>query len=352
MRLEEAFERIVVISLPFKDDRRRRLEANLVQTQIGNPAAIRWERGICGDWTPPPPWWGAGNGSWGCLMSHLRVAQDAAHDKVASYCVLEDDVVFHRQAPEMLKHFMTHLPADWGQAYLGGQFLHREPERINAWVVRPYNVNRTHAYALSGNIIPRYLQHIMNAPDYFELCEGDDGPPSYTHNNFHIDHQLGRAHEREEWNTYAPVWWIAGQAEGSSNVSGRHNPQFWWHWRDRGHSLPFFHLPLNPGKERRELGRRYLHVGHNLKGSSLIDMGLAKDLNDRELLTFLRMIAGEAIERWMLPGFEVPKCNPDLVARVHKLWEPGVLPLDEALMAAAIDYPFNGFCGGNPLPHF
>ena len=352
MKLEEAFERVIVINLPFRDRRRSRLEANLEISQIAKPAALTWERGVCGDLTPPPTWWGAGNGAWGCLMSHLRIAQDAAHDKVASYCVLEDDVVFHPRAAEMLEHFMKNLPADWGQAYLGGQFLHRQPERVNDWVVRPYNVNRTHAFALAKNTIPRYLQHIMNAPDYFELLKGDDGATSLTHNHFHIDHQLGRAHERQEWNTYAPIWWIAGQEDGPSTISGRVNPQLWWHWRDRGHGLPVFYLPQKPGNARRELGRRYLHAGYNLKGASLTDTTLTKKLDDNELLAWLTVLAEEAIERWKLPGFEVPKRNPDLVDRVRALWEPGVLPVEDSLMVAAADYPFNGLCGGSPLPHF
>lgn len=154
-------------------------------------------------------------------MSHLRIAQDAVHDKLASYCVLEDDVVFHPRAPEMFDPFMKELPPDWGQVYLGGQFLHREPEKLSPWVVRPYNVNRTHAFALSRETVPRFQQHIMNASDYFELRAGEEGTAAIDHNCFHIDHQLGRAHERREWNTYAPIWWLAGQHEGSSNVSGR-----------------------------------------------------------------------------------------------------------------------------------
>ena len=111
MKLEEAFERVVVINLPFKADRRRRLEDDLYRSQIADPNKLRWERAICGDWTPPPGWWGAGNGAWGCLMSHVRIAQDAIHDGVASYCVLEDDVVFHPRSADMLEGFMRELPA-------------------------------------------------------------------------------------------------------------------------------------------------------------------------------------------------------------------------------------------------
>lgn len=350
MKLEDAFERVVVINLPFKEERRCRLEEHLERNEIANPKALRWERAICGDWTPPPTWWGAGNGAWGCLMSHMRIAQDAVHDKVASYCVLEDDVVFHPHAPEMLGQFMKEVPSDWGQVYLGGQFLHREPEKISPWVMRPHNVNRTHAFALSKDTTPRYLQHILHAPDYFDMRADEQGASSLVHNCFHIDHQLGRAHERRDWNTYAPTWWIAGQEKGSSNISGRVNPQLWWHWRNRGHRLPFFFLPTNSGKTRREIAERYLHVGYNTKGQTLIDIGLGKKLTDDELVQWLQMIAGEAVERWRLPGFEVPKKHTGLPDRVRKLWKPGLLDAEEHLMAAVADYPFNGFFGGLSAP--
>lgn len=346
MRLDEAFERVVVINLPFKEDRKKRLLAHFAESGIADPKRVHWERAICGDWTPPPCWWGSGNGAWGCLMSHLRVGQDAVHDKVASYCVLEDDVVFCPDAPVMLEAFMREVPQDWGQVYLGGQFLHKEPERISPWVMRPFNVNRTHAFAVSAGTIPKFLQHIMHAPDYFNLRVDDQGTTALDHNGFHVDHQLGRAHERQDWNTYAPTWWLAGQDNGSSNISGRTNPRLWWNWRDRGLMLPFFFLPSGASAEQREVAREYLHVGFNAVGDTLVDTGLDKPLTDEELASWLFLIAGEAMDRWKLPGFETPPAFPDLPERVQRIWEAGVLTAEKSLLDAVADYPFNGFCGG------
>jgi hypothetical protein len=349
MKLQDAFERIFAINLPFRTDRRARLERHLEETGIASAKDITWVRAICGDWTPPPAWWGAGNGAWGCLMSHVRIAQDAVHDELASYCVLEDDVVFHRNAPGMLDLFMREIPSDWGQLYLGGQFLHREPKQVSPWVLRPSNVNRTHAFALSKSTIPRFLQHIMHAPDYFDMRTSDEGTAALNHNYFHIDHQLGRAHERGDWTTYAPMWWIAGQQAGTSNISGRVTPCLWWHWRGRGHKLPFFFLENSPSTERRNTARNFLHCGYNLLAGTLIDIGLEKDLSDSELSNWLKMIAGEAVERWMLPGFEIPSKHPDLFARVQRLWEPGICQADPIGMADAAKYPFNGLCSDAPI---
>jgi hypothetical protein len=346
MRLDECFERVYLLNLPFKKDRRSRVVRHLRENGIVDTRRLIWQRAICGDWTPPPDWWGAGNGAWGCLMSHLRLGQDAVHDKLASYCVLEDDVVFHPCAPQMLEGLMRELPSDWGQLYLGGQFLHREPEEINSVVVRPYNVNRTHAFALNANAIPRFLQHIMHAPDYFDI-RVDNGDTKFDQNCFHIDHQLGRAHERRDWNTYAPVWWLAGQEAGSSNISGRDNPRMWWHWRSRGTMLPFFFLKPNAKPSQRKKGARYLHPGYNLVEDSLTDIGITKRLDDDALSRWLHLIAGEAVERWLLPGFEVPPAQPDLPERVQRLWDAGILKFEPQIAGTAINYPFNGLCGGS-----
>lgn len=348
MKLDETFERVIVINLPFKIARKEKLMKHLVETGLVDPSKIVWQRSICGDWTPAPSWWGAGNGAWGCLMSHVRAAQDAVHDDLANYCVLEDDVLFHPRAAEMLEHFIREVPDDWGQLYLGGQFLHREPEQISPWVMRPYNVNRTHAFALSKNTIPSFLQHVLHAPDYFDVRIDPESGTVFTPNDFHIDHQLGRAHERQDWNVYAPSWWIAGQGEGSSNISGRTNVEMWWHWRDRGHSLPFLYLTADSKESDRQLAERHLHVGYNTYDNSMVDIGLTRRMSDGELTNWLHMIAGEAIERWRLPGLEVPEEEPNLLSRIEKLWKPGVESLDEKRLRELSDYPFNGLCGGIP----
>lgn len=348
MHLNDLFERVYVINLPFKADRQERLIRHFDEVDIVKSRHVRWERAICGDWTPAPPWWGAGNGAWGCLMSHVRIAQDAVHDSVASYCVLEDDVVFHPKASEMLSCVAKELPANWDQFYLGGQFLHRRPAQVSPWIVNPYNVNRTHAFALSKDVIPRFLQHVMHAPDYFDVKVGESGQTSLEHNHFHIDHQIGRAHERNDWNTYAPTWWLAGQEAGSSNISGRVTKRMWWHWRDRGHQLPFFFLGPNPSTEEKALAARYIHAGNNLLEGTFIDIGINEALDDEGLKRWLHMIAGEAVETWLLPGFEVPPQFPDLAERVRGIWEAGLLNVSGDVLEAVSDYPFNGFFGGAP----
>ena len=69
---------LFIINLPYKPDRLERLTRHLLEVGLIHDASeIRWIRAISGDWCRPPVWWQAGKGAWGCLMSHLRIGQDA-----------------------------------------------------------------------------------------------------------------------------------------------------------------------------------------------------------------------------------------------------------------------------------
>lgn len=341
MQLTDAFERVIVLNLPFKTDRRARLERHLAETGICDPAKVKWERAICGDWTWAPTWWGGGNGAWGCLMSHVRVAQDAIHDSLSNYLVLEDDVYFHPRAGDMLTDLMRELPADWGQLYLGGQYLHQEPEMVpgTSHLMRPFNVNRTHAFALSKATMPRFLCHVMHAPDYFGYTTTKDGWPQLCSNHYHIDHQLGRAHERRDWPTYSPKWWLAGQDEGPSNVSGRVNPRMWWHWRSWGRKLPV--IATEPGEELPPELARKLHFGNTLIPGTYLDVAVKPRMEPGALVSFLHTIAGEAIEQWRLPAIQRPQDwpRPEFEATLEAAWKPGWATAEQA--ASIGDYPFN-----------
>jgi hypothetical protein len=348
MKLNEFFERVIVINLDSGVDRKMRLQLHVDEVSIMDSKQLEWSRAICGISAPPPPWWQAGTGAWGCLMSHLRIAQDAIHDKVTSYCVLEDDVVFHPRASEMFSQFIKSLPSDWGQVYLGGQFLHRQPEVVNPWVVRPFNVNRTHAFGLHHDVIPSFVQHIMHFPDYINVNINPTGEPNLLHNHFHIDHQLGRAHENMNWTTYAPSWWIAGQEGGASQISCQNNVRLWWHWKNNGAQLPFVFLPNSPSHTQRTEASQFLHTGYNLSRDRLIDTGIKSPLDDAALLHWMNLIAGEAIERWLLPGFEVPDEYPHLHRQAMNVWQGGVVAFDPILIRSLANYPHNGLCGGLP----
>jgi hypothetical protein len=326
--LNDWFEKIFVLNLNYKPDRRERLERHLRDLNLAR--AISWVPACSGDMMPAPAWWRAGNGAWGCLLSHARVLQDAIADRLDNYLILEDDAIFQTRSGEMLSNFMPHVPSDWGQIYLGGQHL-REPSELpgNPHVLRAWNVNRTHAFAIRSTIFARFHQHIWHAPDYISKDGG-----------WHIDHQLGLAHERADWMVYTPQWWLAGQDRDWSNISGRLNPRLWWHPSRHATKLPFIRIPDENNPENSGELLEYLHPGNTLVQGTYQDVGLGEIGEcDTKLRAWLRMIAREALDLHKLPAFQ---CEGLDIDRVKSVWPAGVFELNSADLPALVDYPWNG----------
>ena len=328
-KLRDYFEKVFVINLHYKPERREKLSENLRKTGLAEPDDIEWVRAISGDWCCPPHYYKAGNGAWGCLQSHTRVVQDAIMGELGNYLVLEDDAVFHENAADHLDRLMKEVPEDWDQLYLGGQHL-RDPDPVvgSPFVFKGNNINRTHAFALRKSAFVYFLQHISHAPDYIAQPE------------FHIDHQLGVAHERGAWKIYAPTWWLAGQEEGSSNISGRSNPQTWWNYYRYSLGLPFVWVDPDWNPETHGEWGGLLHFGNNLKEKSFEDIGLDRCVgNPHELYRWLEMIAREAMDVWKLPALQHGEIS---AKEVEKLWPAGVKPSEEQTLRELRKYPGNG----------
>jgi len=164
---------------------------------------------IHGDTCNPPETWTAGNGAWGCYRTHINILEHCLNNKIVSYIVFEDDAQFRPDFDTNLHDFMYAIPDDWEQLYLGGQLQHEgrsPPVKVTNSVYRPFNVNRTHCFAISSDgMLPAY-KHISNLP---------------FHDQEHIDHHLGRWHEDPTTKVYCPPRWLVGQMGFSSNVSGK-----------------------------------------------------------------------------------------------------------------------------------
>jgi hypothetical protein len=174
----------------------------------------------------PPAWWRQGGGAWGCMLSHIRILEQALADGLdrggGVLLVLEDDALFPPDFAERAARFIRALPDDWEQAYLGGQHRGlrvRQPQRVNDEVVRPFMVNRTQAYAVRGPFIRVLYQH---------LC---DWPAHARSPRHHVDHRMELLHASGRHKVYAPATWIVGQAGGPSDISGRvTQDRFWNGW--------------------------------------------------------------------------------------------------------------------------
>jgi hypothetical protein len=257
----------------------------------------------------------------------MGILQNAIMDDRERILVLEDDATFHPRSVAMLELFFKQVPTDWEQLFLGGE--HFEPPlpiKHRPFVYKAQRVHRTHAFAMKKKALPQVYQHIANYPDY--MAGGE----------WHVDHQLGLAHQKELWKTYTPAWWIVGQKGGQSNIAEKSNPDLWWHPGHFSLKLPFFSAPLclRPGDLDEA---EHLHFGNKLLHSTLQDAGLDKCVtSDVELDQWLRLIAGEALSMGRLPGFQHPSISRD---RVAARWGAGVVEIPVAGLGLIADYPFN-----------
>ena len=102
--------------------------------------------------------------------------------------------------------------------YLGGQHLQQQlqlPRKVNDWVYQPFNVNRTHCYALQGGDTIRELyQHLNDARTW------RDG--------HHIDHHYGEWLKKNPRGVFVPRTWLAGQIEGLSSITYKQEQENIW----------------------------------------------------------------------------------------------------------------------------
>lgn len=225
------FERVYCINLERRTDRWNAfvdgLPKDWVYAYPERFAAV--DKTLC----PRPAWWLGGGGAWGCYRSHCAIIERCLNEGVGSVLIFEDDALFPTDFTKRAEEFLEALPADWEMAYLGGQHLRAEkqkPKRVNDLVYKPYNVNRTHAFALRGEGLKKVYKHLHK---------------KQWSTSHHIDHHLGTLHESGTLRLYCPADWIVGQAESKSDISGRHhNNRFWAAAEELAGTAPVSGLPF------------------------------------------------------------------------------------------------------------
>jgi GR25 family glycosyltransferase involved in LPS biosynthesis len=284
------FTKSFVINLAFKQDRLETFLRN-VPACLG-PIDV-WPA-VHGDTVLHPDWWTAGRGAWGCYRSHLQILEHCYNAGIESYLVFEDDALFRTDFESLLSQVLLELPADWEQLYLGGQLLHEQqhpPQRITDNLFIPYNVNRTHGFAVHRRGYEKLYRHLNSVP----FQEGE-----------HIDHHLGRLHESQGLKTYCPGKWLVGQDGGPSNISGNTNAVTFWIDPEKSadkvnqreaREIPAVFLESNLDVAI-ELERRGWHRGH-WQNENRLDRGVCQaiaspQIND-ELHRWYKAVIPEAV---------------------------------------------------------
>ena len=143
------FDRIYVLNLPERADRRREIEVQLRRVGLSLATApVRLFRAV----RPPDAGSFPSLGARGCFMSHLGMLREAVRDGLGSVLILEDDVDF---APDAERR----LPAVLAASASPGPQLHELPASVGA--------RTTHFIALRGAAIDeaaRFLEAVAGRP--------------------------------------------------------------------------------------------------------------------------------------------------------------------------------------------
>ena len=221
--LTDYFDKVYVINSRNRPDRREDTKEAL--KGLADLDKIIFYDAVWGSYTTYPAGWNGGEGAWGCLQSHRRIMEDVMHDRNVdgdlaweSILILEDDIYFLDNFLENMNTFMSEVPADWGQIYLGGQHRKAPTPTASPHVFIGNQINRTHAIAMSSQYINQIYRHVSYLKDYMDK------------DNHHMDHQLEIAHGRRDWPVYAPAYWLGGQRAGLSDINCKDHPAMTWQW--------------------------------------------------------------------------------------------------------------------------
>jgi len=214
MNLKDTFQKVVCVNLSRRPDRWERFLDGVPEDFPFR--SIKRVPAVDGQVVPHPHWWKSGPGAWGCYRSHLKILERAIANGTKSLLIFEDDAIFPADFRTKTERFFKYLPEDWEMIYLGGQHLwvdKHPPKKINRAVFQPYNINRTHCFGLRGEMLKVVYKHLTRK-DWVDRQ--------------HIDHHLGRLHQRRDRRIYCPWEWIVGQSEGDSDITDKQFPNRYW----------------------------------------------------------------------------------------------------------------------------
>ena len=97
------------------------------------------------------------DGALGCKLSTLSIIKKAKNKNLKNFLILEDDVVFKKNALKNLSVSLSQLPADWDMFYLGLN-LTKESFKHSQNIVNVQGGRSTHAVAYSNSV----YQHILD----------------------------------------------------------------------------------------------------------------------------------------------------------------------------------------------
>ena len=200
------FDRVLLLSMERRADRMRSFYRLGFPKQLAGLMLPEVFTATDAHLVPAPSWWTQTPGSWGCLMSHLRIIEDCLNRGVESCLIFEDDAVLADDFAERFPQFMQALPDDWQMVYPGGccrKVPQMPPTVVNDQVVHCKSLTGTWGYGFRGTDFMRQL--------YSDLWDR-----LFTDKRHHIDIML--CHLHEHYRVYAPHRWLVIHPPGDSDV--------------------------------------------------------------------------------------------------------------------------------------
>lgn len=155
--LLDYFQRVYIINLPERKDRRKAITAELEQADM----PILGGKVELFPAVKPREAMGFPNiGARGCFMSHLGILQSALQRGLSNVLIVEDDLMI---SPEVNRHIGKILGdlsnIDWGIVYLG--HIEKLASGGEPKFIPFYDpVITSHFYAVNGKVIPRLIEYL------------------------------------------------------------------------------------------------------------------------------------------------------------------------------------------------
>jgi GR25 family glycosyltransferase involved in LPS biosynthesis len=153
MKVNEYFDKVVVINLDRRKDRLEKVDAQLQELGITYErfsAIDAKELGI--------------DPIQACKQSHIQVLEES----VGKTLILEDDAYFMEGFNERFTEFIELLPKDWHIFYLGAVLLNSE--RCNDIMVRAMDTSSLHAYCVNPEFKEIALEQGRDYPEHIDVA--------------------------------------------------------------------------------------------------------------------------------------------------------------------------------------